>query len=883
LYIKRVEIINKKYRVFFYAPLNSFYIMFFAPPPPPCGHHSTDLLKTGGARPEFQGKQASKKTTGPSSGPGFFILACAVFIFVGCDLFNNSMVGYFLDNTAEVTVTSMEGVTRIVQMINGTILIPPASDEPTTVIGLSVLNPRDLNFRYEISGETALSAGRTISADRSGNTINVEIAGAEEYDEYTLTLAMQSPDGLKDFIPYTMTIRCVSFETALRDFRVNDLHPPLLPDQYAFTVNVSDDTDTVTLAGITVEDDAELYLYEGTDDTGTLLVNGTHTAETPAPLSLVPGANRFYLKVVAPSTNAQGYPVTVYRGANAAGEITAFSITSPVNAVGIINEGTHTIGVTVPYGTDVSSMTAKVIHTGASIDPNPTEARSYAAPVTYTVTAADGSTREYTVTVQAASNTAREITAFSITSPVNAVGIINEGTHTIGVTVPYGTNVGAMTATVIHTGASIDPNPTEARSYASPVTYTVTAANGSTQDYTVTVQVASNTAKEITAFYFTIGAIKYGVEPAAVSGSGIINEVAHTIDVTVPYGTNVGAMTATVIHTGASIGPNPAAAASYASPVIYTVTAADGSHQDYTVTVNVAKIASIGTIIGSLLSPSGFVKNGTDISGAIEAAITTVTGTDSLGTAITLEPADYSVDTIIPDNAGTDVTATLRVPEAKSSTGEDITELFNVYIKSDAKAITAFYFTIGANKYGVEPLAVSGSGSINEGSHTITVTVPYGTNRDSLTAALTHTGVSVTLPSGSVQIGNSAAYTGNFSSAKTFMVTAEDDTSVAYTVTVNVAPGITINGITNPSISVLTFSGVPPSLSAGESITITISGEVSGWYVELSGPGAPSTYTAGAASSITFTTPATSGFYNVNVIATVGAIDYSGSFVLILQ
>ncbi|MDD3148875.1 MAG: DUF5018 domain-containing protein, partial [Candidatus Riflebacteria bacterium] len=110
--------------------------------------------------------------------------------------------------------------------------------------------------------------------------------------------------------------------------------------------------------------------------------------------------------------------------------------------------------------------------------------------------------------------------------------------------------------------------------FTSPVTYTVTAADSSTQAYTVTVTVAPNTAKAITAFNFA--------SPAA---TGIINETAKTVALTVPYGTDVTALVPTITHTGASVSPASGIAQDFTSPVTYTVTAADSTTQAYTVTV----------------------------------------------------------------------------------------------------------------------------------------------------------------------------------------------------------------------------------------------------------------------------------------------------------
>jgi hypothetical protein len=416
-----------------------------------------------------------------------------------------------------------------------------------------------------------------------------------------------------------------------------------------------------------------------------------------------------------------------------------------------------------------------------------------------------------------------------------------------------------MTPVVIHTGETISPVEGTERDFTNPVTYTVKAADGTSRDYTVTVNVAASDAKAITAFYFTFGGKKYGAGTGTETNSGNIS--GNTITITVPYGTtNLASLTPTVTHSWTLISPDGATWGSSPSPHTYTVTAEDGTSQDYTVTVNVAKIASVTAVNGNFTSPNGFVKTGSDISDEITDAITSVTGTDGLGTAITLAPADYSVDTLNPASAGANATATLRVPAAKNSTGGDITKTFTVYIKNDAKAITAFAIDS----------PVSAVGTIDEAAKTITVSVPYGTNVAAMTATASYTGDSISPDPAA------ADYTGG----KTFTVTVEDGTTRTYTVTVNATPRITISGITVEGLSALTFSGVPASpVSASTSITITISGGVTvdSWHIEIKGP-APSTSPVG-----TFAAPPVPGFYNINVFATVGGNLYSGSFGLIVN
>jgi hypothetical protein len=80
----------------------------------------------------------------------------------------------------------------------------------------------------------------------------------------------------------------------------------------------------------------------------------------------------------------------------------------------------------------------------------------------------------------------KAITAFDFTSSVSP-GVVTESNYTIAITVQYGTVLTALVPTIAHTGASINPASGAAQNFTSPVNYTVTAADNSTQIYTVTV------------------------------------------------------------------------------------------------------------------------------------------------------------------------------------------------------------------------------------------------------------------------------------------------------------------------------------------------------------------------------------------------------------
>ena len=275
--------------------------------------------------------------------------------------------------------------------------------------------------------------------------------------------------------------------------------------------------------------------------------------------------------------------------------ITAFSLADAGNtftATGVIAESAHTIAVTLPYGKPTANLIATFTTTGESVkigskvQASAKTANNFSSPITYTVVAADSSTQNYVVKVIVAPKTAKAITAFGFVSP-SATGTIAEAGHAIAVTVPYGTDVSALVATFSTTGKSVKVGDTHqvsgttANDFSAPVIYTVAAADASTQDYTVTVTVAPATAKEITAFGFP-----------SVSAAGTIDEATRSIFVPLPASANTTNLVAAFSTTGQSVKIGGAAQVSgstannfSAGSLTYTVTAGDGSVQEYTVTV----------------------------------------------------------------------------------------------------------------------------------------------------------------------------------------------------------------------------------------------------------------------------------------------------------
>lgn len=84
--------------------------------------------------------------------------------------------------------------------------------------------------------------------------------------------------------------------------------------------------------------------------------------------------------------------------------IITFNFISP-NVRGIIDDINHTIILTVPFETDVTSLIPIITQTGSSINPPSEIAQDFTTPLTYTVTAEDLSTQDYIVSLDAYAGT----------------------------------------------------------------------------------------------------------------------------------------------------------------------------------------------------------------------------------------------------------------------------------------------------------------------------------------------------------------------------------------------------------------------------------------------------------------------------------------------
>ncbi len=210
---------------------------------------------------------------------------------------------------------------------------------------------------------------------------------------------------------------------------------------------------------------------EGSDLDGSTSFDFTNSETTP--LTLVVTNSNFDLRTE--------YKVTVTARKSSENYITAYKLG---DAEGVIDG--DNIAITIPYAMDLAAVTPEVTIS---------EFASLTAPAalqegenTYTVTAEDGNVRTYTVTItRTAVARGRQILSFTYGA---AAGVIDQVNGTISLELPAGTGTTFAPTIRVSDFATVTPASGETQDFSKPVTYKVTAQNGSTNTYTVTVTVS---------------------------------------------------------------------------------------------------------------------------------------------------------------------------------------------------------------------------------------------------------------------------------------------------------------------------------------------------------------------------------------------------------
>jgi autotransporter-associated beta strand protein len=144
------------------------------------------------------------------------------------------------------------------------------------------------------------------------------------------------------------------------------------------------------------------------------------------------------------------------------------------------------IRLEVPYATDVTALAPNIkVSADATVTPASGTARDFSKPQAYTVTARDGSTKTYVVTVKrTAISQAKEMMTFTLPGALSTALSKNR----IRVVVPKATDVTALApAFTLSPFATVVPASGTALDFTKPQAYTITAQDGSSRTVTVAV------------------------------------------------------------------------------------------------------------------------------------------------------------------------------------------------------------------------------------------------------------------------------------------------------------------------------------------------------------------------------------------------------------
>lgn len=415
---------------------------------------------------------------------------------------------------------------------------------------------------------------------------------------------------------------------------------------------------------------------------------------------------------------------------------------------------TTTYDVVLPYGTAqdvaIALMGTRSDSSASITENNGATLVNGSGTATMKVTAEDGTTRTYTVNFTIAADTrsdARQITAFAIPGQVGETAI-DQNQHTITVTVPHGTDVTRLIpAITVSDKASVNPPSGAAQNFTNSVTYTVTAENGTSQAYSVSVVVQKIEIQTISSAAITgITAPAAGQSPdteavtADDAGYTAGTVIWNPADVSFRYSTSY---TASVILTAAK-------GYRFAETVNATINGASATVtriSDTSITVSyqfpkTAAQSSGGSGSSGGGGSSGAGSTGTGTSSVPTTTTSTAAGEDGSTTTITQATAkDNSGNTttvkaeVIKDAAGniTASTATVTTDNVTTQTGQGSTA---VTVRPDAAAINS---------------AVGAAGATADNPMDVVVTVPQDTiHRELEKTEVTAVLIGVVLP-GSVE------------------------------------------------------------------------------------------------------------------------------------
>ena len=586
------------------------------------------------------------------------------------------------DNELEVTVIAADNTTVKKYVVN-LFVTRPSSDKTLKIFRI--------NGSAVSDGSTvvvpALTGSVLVEAAAYDAEAKVEVSGKNGLTEGSnqVTALVTAGDGTSTTYRVTVKVLSLSSDNSLKTFTVKG------EDYTDQNVELPFGTTSVDVVAIP------------TDATAKVSINGAASLRT--------GLNNLSVKVTAANGAPRVYPitVTVKKSSNKAVSVLT------VNGQNALNVDS----VTLPVGTSQAVVQVVTSDSAASYQVSGTAVSSGSNTLTVTVTAADGSSRKYEISVYVtplSSNTSLASLKLKDNDKESAVafesGTFNVSNDTSSVIVSAIPADAAATVVVSgNSGFKVGNNT---------VTIVVTAANGDKKPYTVKVVRAKSANTALSAL--------------VING---VDAIAAGYSVTLPARTTSAVVKAAASDAGATVSVAGTSLSPGANTVAVTVTAADGTPRLQNVSVYVTPLSSNTSLYELRVDDSAVAFEG--------ATVNVGNSTTSVPVTATAEAAAFGATVAVSGNTGLRlgnntvsvvVTAangdkkpyTVTVVRAKSS-NNDLSGLFvnGVDAKAAEYAITLPARTTTAVVKAVTAdagatISVAGT-SLSPGPNTVAVTV----------------------------------------------------------------------------------------------------------------------------------------------------------------
>ncbi|BAV94214.1 DUF5018 domain-containing protein [Ichthyobacterium seriolicida] len=539
-------------------------------------------------------------------------------------------------------------------------------------------------------------------------------------------------------------------------------------------------------------------------------------------------------KVTAQDGSVQDYAVNITKSLFSDRSITSFVLEKSKNVgkifsdrIGLIDENATppTIILQVSDAATLTDLKPTIVKSGNSVSPDNEVAVSFTnnSATDYKVTSGDGQEKIYKVTVIQSLSSNNKISEFAFTKDnANNTGLklsrSSTGTRASDVIISDSSDgrtgtiavKASSTATITellpnitkHERATISP-AISAYDYSNSKVYTVTAQDGQTRDYTVSVSKSLSNDKNMTSFIFEHAKNTEKSLNSKDYSAGTINSTPDSdvdININLPYTvSNLNGLKPTIaLSHDAIVNPESETPQDFIRGTAkrYVVTAQDGTTKNYDITIPVLQT---GVEITSLKikqsdhssdSKVRFAPGVTEVEGDISNTGDTykvdiiLDGDDDA--SVTLKPEiTLSAGASVDPTSGTGMEFTYGTAQTYTVTAENgSTRAYSITVKSSNSKLKSFGFkTTTGNNSGTGKIVKDISGVINHTTKTVTVKVPHNAELNALTPeVLGNKGSTVTLKTG----GGSANTAQDFSSQKTYTVTAQDGKSTTdYTVNVS--------------------------------------------------------------------------------------------------